>query len=101
MDQLKDENKTLKDEIKTLKDDNEDLCRSALRWEYIAHNYEDWEDKYGHVCGVYSIDDQDDDYRQEILDAIKTLKDENTKLKIIMKRISLLVAEQELDALKQ
>ena len=41
------------------------------------------------------------DENKKLKDEIKTLKDENTKLKIIMKRISLLVAEQELDALKQ
>ena len=87
MDQLKDENKTLKDRFFAVDD--------------LAHNYEEWEEKYARACRVYSADNQDDDYRQEILDAIKTLKKENTKLKITMKRISLLVAEQELDALEQ
>ena len=38
---------------------------------------------------------------KEIRDENQTLKKENTKLKITMKLISLLVAEQELDALEQ
>jgi len=91
----------IRDENKTLKDD-------ADRWEHHCLYAEEWEDKYANgVLGrkkkneIYADSGGDDDYRQAILDEIKTLKDENTKLKITMKRISLLVAEQELDALKQ
>ena len=97
---LKDENKTLKDEIEILKNAHQQEHNGRM-----ADNDEE-EERVDKICSALGLFDATDGFtypetNAAIVDAIKTLKDENTKLKITMKRISLLVAEQELDALKQ